>query len=265
MFIKRQSLLAVSYFIYGGNMGNKKISPQSFGGKVTALKEKEEARKRIDEYNQNPNKCLYCGKDILASYDQKLYNIKNKKFCNQSCSAKYNNQNRNYIGSGTKNVPSLIDNFTDEQLIDIYNSSNSIVDFKTKLGYRRSSTFSNKIKNRLANIGIDLNDKVLTKYNNSDYILNMTKETLFNSRSWQGARGMIQKKARLIYNNSNKPKECAICGYSKHFEVAHIKAVSLFDSDSLISEINDISNLIALCPNHHWEYDNDNLDISLYL
>jgi predicted restriction endonuclease len=48
-------------------------------------------------------------------------------------------------------------------------------------------------------------------------------------------------------------------------EVAHIKAVSNFSEDSLISEINDISNLIGLCPNHHWEYDNGLLDISKYI
>ena len=32
-------------------------------------------------------------------------------------------------------------------------------------------------------------------------------------------------------------------------------AVSDFDDSALISEINSKDNLIALCPNHHWEYD----------
>lgn len=45
-------------------------------------------------------------------------------------------------------------------------------------------------------------------------------------------------------------------GYDKHIEIAHIKAVSDFSDDSLISEINDKNNLVALCPNHHWEFDN---------
>ena len=31
------------------------------------------------------------------------------------------------------------------------------------------------------------------------------------------------------------------------------------------AKINNIDNLIALCPNHHWEYDNNGLDISPYL
>lgn len=47
-----------------------------------------------------------------------------------------------------------------------------------------------------------------------------------------------------------------MCGYDKFVEIAHIKAVSEFDESALISDINSIDNLIALCPNHHWEYDN---------
>ena len=56
-----------------------------------------------------------------------------------------------------------------------------------------------------------------------------------------------------------------VCGYDKTYEVAHIKAVSEFSDDALISEINDINNLIALCPNHHWEFDHLQLDISEYI
>lgn len=51
-------------------------------------------------------------------------------------------------------------------------------------------------------------------------------------------------------------QRCHICGYSKHVEVCHIKPVSEFSLDSKLSEVNDVSNLIMLCPNHHWEFDN---------
>lgn len=57
------------------------------------------------------------------------------------------------------------------------------------------------------------------------------------------------------------PYKCAICGYDKHIEIAHIKAVSDFEDSVKISEINSINNLIALCPNHHWEYDNNILKL----
>ena len=69
----------------------------------------------------------------------------------------------------------------------------------------------------------------------------------------------IRNLARRIYKSSDKPQCCMICGYNKHFEVCHIKSISSFPNTATISEINHIDNLIALCPNHHWELDHSNL------
>lgn len=49
---------------------------------------------------------------------------------------------------------------------------------------------------------------------------------------------------------------CCKCGYDKHIEIAHIKPISSFLPDDKISEINSINNLLPLCPNCHWEFDN---------
>ena len=49
---------------------------------------------------------------------------------------------------------------------------------------------------------------------------------------------------------------CACCGYDKHVELAHIKPVSSFDVNTLISVVNSEENVIQLCPNCHWEFDN---------
>lgn len=49
---------------------------------------------------------------------------------------------------------------------------------------------------------------------------------------------------------------CAHCGYDKHVELAHIKDVSSFDDSALLSEVNSAENIIQLCPNCHWEFDN---------
>ena len=56
-------------------------------------------------------------------------------------------------------------------------------------------------------------------------------------------------------------KECQFCGYSKRVEVCHIKPISSFDKDTPIDTINDMSNLLILCPNCHWELDNKYRDI----
>jgi hypothetical protein len=65
--------------------------------------------------------------------------------------------------------------------------------------------------------------------------------------------------ARTVFFR-NKPKICEICGYNKHVEVAHKKALSSFDHDALLSEVNSLENLIGLCPNCHWEFDNKMID-----
>lgn len=49
---------------------------------------------------------------------------------------------------------------------------------------------------------------------------------------------------------------CACCGYDKHVELAHIKSVSSFDVNTLVSVVNAEENVIQLCPNCHWEFDN---------
>lgn len=50
-------------------------------------------------------------------------------------------------------------------------------------------------------------------------------------------------------------QECAVCGYALHVECCHLIRVGDFPADALVSEINAISNLVLLCPNHHWELD----------
>lgn len=78
-------------------------------------------------------------------------------------------------------------------------------------------------------------------------------------RSYQ-AHSHIRDVARRLYAKSNKPKQCANCGYNKHYEVCHIKPIETHSDDTPVSVINDITNLIALCPNCHWEADHGLLD-----
>ena len=52
-------------------------------------------------------------------------------------------------------------------------------------------------------------------------------------------------------------KKCARCSYDKHVELCHIKAISSFSIDTLLSIVNSSDNIIFLCPNCHWEQEND--------
>lgn len=61
------------------------ITPDISERGIRAIKLKKQ--ERIEEYNKNPKRCLYCGKIIDYSH-------RNKKFCNSSCAASYNNSLR---------------------------------------------------------------------------------------------------------------------------------------------------------------------------
>ena len=62
---------------------------KSEAGKLGVMKSKEIAQKqkeeRIEQYNQNPTLCKYCGKPLP-------YKNRHRKFCNNTCAGYYNNQ-----------------------------------------------------------------------------------------------------------------------------------------------------------------------------
>lgn len=93
---------------------------------------------------------------------------------------------------------------------------------------------------------------------------NMTKGQFFSHRkSWISAAVAIRQHARTVFAASDKKKSCVACDYKLHFDVCHIKSVASFSDDASVAlEINAIENLVALCPNHHWEFDNGIFDLS---
>lgn len=58
-----------------------------------------------------------------------------------------------------------------------------------------------------------------------------------------------------LWNADLRKLPCKNCKYSKHVELCHIKAISSFTDDALVSDINSKKNIIQLCRNCHWELD----------
>lgn len=177
-------------------------------------------------YNLNPNKCLFCGKDILCPSDKTVYQIKQKKFCNHSCAASYNNSLR-------------------EKKKFYCTKCGELIGEGHEKFYRRKYC-----------------DKCIqeAKVDWSKVTLKEVKD----KRQYQ-SYSRIRDLARKSYENSNKPKYCIRCNYNKHYEVHHIIPISSFEESTPISEINDLNNLIALCPNCHWELENGLFQLENYL
>lgn len=155
------------------------------------------------------NVCVNCGKETP-----------NPKFCSRSCSASYNNKQRQkvkryciecgaYIGEGVNCRKKYCDNcrpgFVDWNLV--------------------------------------------------------TLEEVEEKRTYQ-THSRIRDLARAKIKNEPRFCKCAECGYDKHIEVCHVKAIQDFEKTATIEDINDLSNLVGLCPNHHWEFDNGLLDFN---
>ena len=158
---------------------------------------------------------------------------------------------------------SFVNIISDEEFKDIIENNTNWAKIGELLGYKKqiSANIKSSIENRCKKLGIKLNIS-----SDKNAILDKTKGEVFSNRgNWQSARSSIQKIARIIFFEENKNPKCAICGYDKHVDVAHIKAVSEFSQDSTIREINLLTNLIGLCPNHHWEYDHNLLDLKDFI
>lgn len=211
------------------------------------------------DYNKNPKKCKYCGE--IIPFEKRKNN-----FCNHSCSASYNNADRDEsVCNKQANKIIKLNNINDNDFIKIIDESKTWAEILIRIGYSQNSNsnIKQRIRNRCDKLNISLNIKEGSKKIDWNTI---TKGQLFQkAENWQSARTTIRKIAKKNFELANKQYKCAVCGYNKHAEIAHIKAVSDFDDSTTIEEINSPDNLIGLCPNHHWEYDNGLLDINLYL
>ena len=179
----------------------------------------------LQRYYRNPNRCLWC-KLIIRVPDgiSKVGATRRKKFCNRSCAASFNNS-----------------------------------------GHPKRVTVPRKCRV----CGAQANGKFATmckgcRPNWTRRIGNMTiKELNEKCRNKFSVRNIIRAHAQRVYRQSDLPKFCAVCSYSRHIEVAHRKAIKEFSETSLVKLINDLLNLVALCPTHHWEFDNGFVTLGL--
>lgn len=178
-----------------------------------------------EEYNNNPNKCLFCQAPIFCKENEKLSAIKGKRFCNHSCAAKYNNSQRTqkiyYCSKCGKEIGQGYKEFGSRKFCNKCNPSNISWD---------NVTYGEAKEKRSYQVNSRIRDLARTKY-------------------------------FKVYPNCS----CINCGYFKHVEIHHIKSISSFPDNTPIAVINDLNNLIPLCPNCHWEADNGLLNTTLLI
>lgn len=126
---------------------------------------------------------------------------------------------------------------------------------------RCACIFNNRIPKRKRNkVCLNCDNKILSnrkycqdcKYHKVDYTLD---QAIYTKHHKSSAFALVRSRARLVAKQVGW-NSCEKCGYDKHIEIAHKKSICSFSGDTKLSIINDPSNLIPLCPNCHWEFDN---------
>ena len=163
-------------------------------------------------YYKNPNHCLQCGKVIEVADNQRLSDVKRKKFCSHSCAASFNNKERVKHTEdkicprcgGPKHKDSEVCKNCWKELNGIENKT---------LGYfvKGHKYLSSKCQEIRAH----------------------ARKVLENSDR--------EKVCQYCRNHE----------FDEILEVHHLKSILKFDESTLISEINNKDNLVWLCPNHH--------------
>lgn len=193
----------------------------SAGGKATAVKLRQSA---IDSYYTDPNICKFCGKIIEINGNLKVAQARRKLFCSRSCASKFNNLGRR------KNAVRTCKQCGQEFEV-----------CRTAKGILSVTEYCKACKH-------------------SNALLSKTKGDIFRQYpyNWAKARAVIAKHARTQYVG---PDICKICGYHLRIDICHIVPVAEFGDNAMLSDINCNTNLIALCPNHHFEFDAGLLEV----
>jgi hypothetical protein len=203
-------------------MGRKFTDAESQRGRDTR------SRNIRETHTADPHYCKQCNKLIEARDGERLFDARRRKFCNNSCSAKFNNKDncRHSIPSGP----------CQECGETVY--------------YRKGKGAFHKRKYCSICLAIK-------KLNGRPAFDSKTKgEAIVSAGHPAYAYNEIRAKARIILKKAGRTKcEAPGCGYDKHVQASHIRDIAEFPDTALVSEINDPKNLAALCPTHHWELD----------
>lgn len=151
-----------------------------------------------------------------------------RKFCSRSCSAQYNNK------LSPKRLP--------EGSCDNCGEANT-----------KSRKYCQKCRT-------ELRIQQANELWNTTTLAEMKRNKETNARN---RYPYISGLARAKYIKAGLSLSCRVCGYDLHVDIAHIKAVSSFPETATVGEVNNLSNLVALCKNHHWEYDRQILNLPL--
>jgi len=177
----------------------------------------------IARYYSDPKTCEHCNQVIQVRAHEIIRDVRRKRFCNRSCAA--------FFHHGRPEPAPRLCQTCGEVIVQ---------------GSRLRKYCADHPRGRMPRVSIGTR----------------TKGNLFATRpNWQSARNAIRNHAKTVFAKSGLPLRCYVCNYDYHVQIAHKVPVSNFPKSAPLSQVNAIDNLVALCPNHHWEYDHGKLTL----
>ena len=177
-------------------------------------------------------KCNNCKIEFEKSNSEIKRSKTGLHYCSRSCSAQCNN-----IGI-VRNKPTI-------------RKCKKCDSNYTCQGVHRSTSFCRECFPRWGDQSNWYKSLTLQEYQNKDSVKD-------KHPSWKNShiRNFCQS-----WNKDLREMPCQRCGYPHHVELCHIKAIASFPGSVTLGEINSPDNILVLCRNCHWEFDNNMLDI----
>lgn len=220
----------------------------------------------LDNYKSRENvllTCPVCASDFYRTkhfLQDKVIRLGHKTYCSQTCRLSIQSTSMmmpcTNCGKETKKTPCELKKSKTGNVF----CSRSCATSKTNLKPKRKRSKTCKSCSNLI-----LSDQAYCKKCFKQTENDWTKITYgeMKSRRIYQVNSQIREIARKAYIKSGQPMICNRkgCGYHLHVDICHIKGISEHDSNTPISVINSLSNLVSLCKNHHWELDHGHLDL----
>jgi hypothetical protein len=227
-------------------------------------------QKALDIYYANPNCCKHCGKVIEVPPGKKPGDIRQKKFCNHSCAARFNNQGVDRWGEARvfkQRVRRTIDR---SDKVCICESCGSEIAVKTRKRLDGTSYWYQRqyCDDCLVDVRRQSHKTRAEKNGYTSYFdkieVGLTfggLKDLFKDKGYYWFRSIISGHARRVIKANKREFKCEICGFDIQVDVCHRKDVAKFKPEDKILDINSNNNLVVLCPNHHIMFDKNIITI----
>lgn len=173
------------------------------------------------KYYNNPNYCKNCGKLIHITTSPS--EARKRKFCGHSCAASFNNKGIKRHGKNSSICPKC--------------GNKKVLTSKTCHRCKIDSIYEEAMLTPINKLWAGNN--LHTQYKNN------------NVRRW----------AKKLLDYWEVEKKCIVCEYDLHVEACHIKPITDFPDNTPMGIVNAKYNLIYLCRNCHWEFDNGYLKL----